>query len=272
MTNILLLNDFSATAEHALAYAQNLAQSLQANLLVWNLKESTQKQSVFNLITASLGLTDNDEADQYQTLSSDALPGFEKDDTFTCLSPKDTEGVTLHQIVQEHNIDLIVKGTDSHAIALDKLTTQFLTKTLCPVLMVPQQARFVDIKQMVYLTDLRYCRTHITGYLKQMAKQLNAGLALAHITAAKLPEPETNYALSLFRKAIGHNPHGLNLSFQHITEPCINKVADVLIEVLNNDWLAMAYGKHHHTALNAACNKATQNPAEINVPLLLFNC
>jgi nucleotide-binding universal stress UspA family protein len=272
MNNILLLNDFSATAEHALAYAKKLAQTLQANLLIWNLKESVQKQSIKNLVTVGRRDAGIRTSNLPEALLNDVLKEIEEFGVITYLTKEDTERYTLHELVQKHQIDLIVKGTESHAHAFDKLTSQFLTKTLCPVLVVPQQAEWVTVMQMVYLTDLRYCRAHITSYLKQIAHQLNAGLALAHITAAKLPEPETNYALSLYRQAIGHNPNQLNLSFQHITEPCINKAADVLINVLHNNWLAMAYNKHHHTALNAACKAGQQKPAEINVPLLLFNC
>jgi len=272
MNNILLLNDFSAEAEHAFAYAQKLAQTLQANLLIWNFKEPEQKQSALNLLTAGHNGAVSSTTYLPETLLNYALPALTENAQVTCITNKDTDGYTLHELIKKHRIDLIVKGTESHTHALDRLTSQFLSKTLCPVLVVPQQAQLVNVKQMVYLTDLRYCRAHITGYLKQVAHQLNAGLALAHITAAKLPEPETNYAVSLFRQAIGHNTDQLNLSFQHITEPCINKAADVLIDVLENNWLAMAYGKHHHNALNAACNTGQQKPAEITVPLLLFNC
>ncbi len=273
MNNILILNDFSAEAEHALVYAQKLAQTLQANLLIWNLIEPVSRLSAPALVVAGCKIAESyDAAYSTQTLLNQTYPDGGGLGTITHLTKKDTEGLTLHELVQKYQIDLIIKGTGNHAQPLDRLTSQFLRKTLCPVLVVPQQAAWVNVKQMVYLTDLRYCRTHITGYLKQMANQLNAALALAHITAAKLPEPETNYAISLYRQAIGHNPDQLQLSFQHITEPCINKAADVLIDVLHNNWLAMAYDKHHHKALNAACNTGQQKPAEINVPLLLFNC
>jgi nucleotide-binding universal stress UspA family protein len=272
MNNILLLNDFSAEAEHAFAYAQKLAQTLQANLLIWNLKEPEQKQSALNLLTAGHDSAVSSTTYLPEPLLNYASPAITEDARVTYITNKDTDSYTLHELIKKHRIDLIVKGTESHTHILDRLTLQFLSKTLCPVLVIPQQAQLVSVKQMVYLTDLRYCRAHITGYLKQIAHQLNAGLALAHITAAKLPEPETNYAVSLFRQAIGHNTNQLNLSFQHITEPCINKAADVLIDVLDNNWLAMAYGKHHHNALNAACSKGEQEPIEITVPLLLFNC
>lgn len=272
MNNILLLNDFSAEAEHAFTYAKKLAQTLQVNLLVWDLKEPVQKQPTPNLIIVGRRDTGSQKSNLSEDLLNDVLKEIEESGVITYLTKQNTEDYSLHELIQKHQINLIVKGTESHTNALDKLTSQFLTKTLCPVLVVPQQAEWVDVKQMVYLTDLRYCRAHITNYLKQIAHQLNAGLALAHITAAKLPEPETNYAVALYRQAIGHNPNELNLSFQHITEPCINKAADVLIDVLHNNWLAMAYGKHHHTALNAACNNSQQKPAEINVPLLFFNC
>lgn len=272
MNNILILNDFSAEAEHALAYAQKLAQTLQANLLIWNLIEPVSRLSAPALVAVGCKIAESHNDYSTQALLNQACPDGAGLGAITHLSKKDTDGFTLHELIQKHQINLIIKGTGNHAEALDRLTSQFLRKTLCPVLIVPQQAAYVNIKQTVYLTDLRYCRAHITGYLKQMAHQLNAGLALAHITAAKLPEPETNYAVSLYLKAIGHNPDQLQLSFQHITEPCINKAADVLIDVLHNNWLAMAYDKHHHKALNAACNTGQQKPAEINVPLLLFNC
>ncbi|WP_342645904.1 universal stress protein [Mucilaginibacter sp. CSA2-8R] len=272
MNNILLLNDFSAEAEHAFTYAQKLAQTLQANLLIWNLIEPVSRQSAPALVAAGRETANSTDAYITQTLLNQAYPDGVGLGTITHFTKKDTEGFTLHELVQKHQVNLIIKGTGSHGHALDKLTSQFLRKTLCPVLLVPQQAEYIGIKQMVYLTDLRYCRAHITGYLKQIAHQLNAGLAMAHITAAKLPEPETTYALTLYRQAIGSNSNQLNLSFQHITEPCINKAADVLINALHNNWLAMAYGKHHHNALSTACATGQQKPAEINVPLLLFNC
>jgi|GEM_PF-6521965 len=43
MKNILLLNDFSAEAEHALAYGTMLATALNAQLLIWNVNTYAAK-------------------------------------------------------------------------------------------------------------------------------------------------------------------------------------------------------------------------------------
>lgn len=265
MKNILLLNDFSPEAEHALAYGTMLATALNAQLLVWNINEyatsmATRRQLVYVLKDGQPQVT--------QPTEKEALSSMADHPLITILDKKDINNRTIHEVACKNDVQLIIRGVKDIHARLDSMSAQVVTKSCCPLMLIPAQAPLNLFKQLAYIADLRYCRNNINGYLKELAHELQANLSIAHISVASIPEPEAEYAKELYRKVIGPNPHNINLSFNQIKERDVKKAADVLVHVMQTDLLVMTYNKYHFSMLTDKENMAQMH--DLNVPLLVF--
>ena len=263
MKNILLLNDFSAEAEHALAYGTMLATALNAQLLIWNVNTYAAKsrELVYVLKNGQQQIARPTEQEVISSMADHPL--------ITILDKKDTENRTVHEIACKNNVQLVIKGVRDIQDTIEEQALKVLTKSCCPLMLVPAQAPLTLFKQMAYLADLRYCRNNINSYLKELAHELNANLAIAHISVASIPEPDADYAQQLYKKVIGPNPNNISLSFNQIKERNVKKAADVLVHVMKNDLLVMTYNKFHFSMLTAK-DVASTDLHELNVPLMVF--
>lgn len=267
MKNILLLNDFSTEAEHALAYGTLLATALQTNLLVWNICERVKPEAKRELVyVGTMGQQNN-------TLMSlpekEAVEITHVHPLVKYLTKKDTDQCTVQEIVTQHSIQMVIKGVNDPLNPLDKLANQVLTTSCCPLLLVPAHASLKLFEQATYISDLRYCRNNINSYLKDITHELNTGFTVAHISTSNIPELDGNYAQSLYKEIIGTNYHNTDLSFSHVKERDVRKATDVLIHMMNTDLLVMVYRKYHYNSLTAKTGEQT-GMEDINVPMLLF--
>lgn len=263
MKNILLLNDFSAEAEHALAYGTMLATALNAKLLVWNVN-TYAAQSRHLVYILKNGQQQVAKPTEHETISSMADHPL-----ISILNKNDTENRSVHQIACKNDVQLVIKGVKNIQDKIDAEALKVVTKSCCPLMLIPQQAPVTLFKQIAHLADLRYCRNNINSYLKDLAHQLNSNLSIAHISVASIPEPEAGYAKELYYKVIGPNPHNINLSFNQIRERNVKKAADVLVHVMKNDLLVMTYNKFHFSMLTTH-DASSAELNELHVPLLVF--
>jgi hypothetical protein len=268
MRNILLLNDFSPEAAHALAYGRMMATHLNVNLLVWNIDEPRQVKAKVLVHAQSRN------ARRERPAAAVTSKGLLVNHTPATQAPVktlqllDTVNKTIHQIVTEQKVELIIRGVETIYTPVDSTTTRIMRNTCCPVLLVPQDAELKPAERMVYLTDLRYCRHQISNYLKNLATAFQSRYSIAHLSAG-LPEPEANYAISMYEQIISHTPTAVEVTFNHIKEKNVKKAADVLIHTMQNDLMAMAYGRYHFKTLT---DQGAPLPEleQTAVPLLLF--
>ncbi|WP_345953410.1 universal stress protein [Mucilaginibacter sp. PAMB04168] len=268
MKNILLLNDFSPEAAHALAYGQMLAAHLQVNLLVWDIdepKKATTAKVLVHVAAKNSTIHRPTSAATSKSVQHSPVPATNA----KTLQLMETVNKTVHEIVLEQNVQLIIKGTKSIFSQVDEFASRVLCTTYCPVLLVPKDAAFRPLKRMVYMADLRYCRYQISSYLRSMAHVFKSSYSIAHISASGLPEPEENYAISLFQKIAGRRNDGIKITFNHIKERNVKKAADVLINTMHNDLIAMAYRRFHFKSLTDQQVQVAGTDA-LPVPLLLF--
>ncbi|WP_295768569.1 universal stress protein [uncultured Mucilaginibacter sp.] len=266
MKNILLLNDFTPEAEHAISYATMLATALKARVLVWNVSHQATKTAVKRELVYVLK---NGQQQVVRPTEQEALNNLADHPLINVLDDKDTINRTVHEIACNNNIQLVIKGVRSIEDKIEQHALKVVTKSCCPLLLVPKQAPLNLFKQIAYLADLRYCRNNINSYLKEVAHEVNANLSIAHISVASIPEPEVNYAMELYKKAIGPNPNNISLSFNQIKERNVRKAADVLIHVMKNDLLVMTYNKYHFSMLTSK-GPLLNAAHDLNVPLMVF--
>jgi nucleotide-binding universal stress UspA family protein len=280
MKTIIVLNDGSAAAEHAAKMALNIAQKVNADLLLANTFKEWRLVSVEEKVLISAGYEGNAGLKRKSTLIDKltSLSHSQNSDFQPQISAVDASESTtanIAQLINKNNIWMIVKGISETANTNPVnsfIDIQFvLNKVMCPLLLVPPKYEIKELERIVYLADLRYCQLPVVRYLAQLAKPYHAKLQIAHVSAKGLPDMQENYAHTFFSEAISSCVKYDNLFFNNIKEKSLQKVADVMINGMHTDLLVLVNRQFHFEELIGSYITATL-PDHITIPLLIFPC
>ncbi|MCR8559593.1 universal stress protein [Mucilaginibacter sp. BJC16-A38] len=261
MKTILVFNDNSPAAKHAIAFAVNIAKTTEAAILLANTSKISNKLA--DMVAAGTVTESKDDDLAMEILT----PGIEELD----ISSMDENQIA--GFVNSNQVWMMVKGMPNHPselVAEDSINVQtILNKVLCPLLLVPVSWPIKQIERLVYITDLRYCRIKIVQYLTQLAKPHQADLLIAHLSAKGLPGIEQKYAIQLFNDQVTSNVKYEQLFFNNIKEDDLPTAVDVIINGMNNDLLVLVNHRFHFEEIIGRYLAATL-PAHITIPLLIF--
>jgi len=241
MANILLLTDFSAGANNAAAYALELARQLRFDLILLHVKDTDKGGSSadtlqqFEALKSSISETDGEKDDHRPVLVDIVVKGRLR------------EGIA--SVLKEKDVDLIVIGaTDGEnktGMLFGKRVREIIDSVHYPILLVPPAARFKEIRDVFYVTDIRYANLHAVARLVHIVQLLKATLSVLHIGAAGLPELSAQHSQSLFNDFItavpGQRPRFLIPNQNHKPETLIRE----LFVNHEQDVLAVAHREHH---------------------------
>lgn len=185
MKKILFPTDFSPAAANAFDYAQALALELDATIDVMN---------VYHLPFIDASNTPTDYIEQLLTQREEEarqqLKGFVKEADEKVLGKTIADyGLFIPQEITDKakagEYDLIVMGTKGERSALEKLmgsvTTQTMMNAPCPVIAVPDQARYEGIERIAYATDFHPRDEHAVAQLMKFAGLLGAQVNFVHV-------------------------------------------------------------------------------------------
>ena len=277
MKNILIFNDNSPEAGHAMELASFIAGKTNVSLYVWNTFEDEQEA-----IAADAIALDANENPAKQPgggrRSGNEKPGLI---TYTQTGLKPTlvfiEDVAFDanqvlSLVRKFNIGLLIKGiaaNEDHRSFIERSMLTCSTRSGCPIMLIPQGFRRKSIEKMVYTTDLRFCRQDIVRFLSKLAVALNASVLIANIAAKGLPYMDSKYALNIFEDGIADRYNCDHLYFSNIRERDVPKTFDILINDMKNDLLVLVNHKYHFNELLGQAVPYTL-PEFIQVPILIF--
>jgi hypothetical protein len=274
MKTILVINDDYHGAINASKFAFLIAQKLHANVLLANLirpgkivkglvSVNCDDEYVANLTGKDLG--------EYLRNLNDRPNDFEP-----AITEIDASAMTeneLAQFINGENIWMVVKGI-SDVLPLNLVKSNLninrvLNKIRCPIMLVPENWELKNIERLTYLTDLRYCRLQIVRYLIGIATPNHASVSVAHLSAQGIPEMDGDYANSFFNSQVNNLVNYNQLLFNNVHEKNLTEAADVLINGLGNDILAMVNNSYHVEEIAGKyLNKSLSNM--VDVPLLIF--
>lgn len=279
MKSILVINDFSAEAEHAAELALSLARNTGANLLLWNAARVIEETAAVALHASAHTHGDEETVkNNYDTnpllerliMENSRHRGFKP--IITSMNTYSFTPNHLADVVVKQPIWMIVKGiAEYEQHRANELSTQsILSKACCPLLLVPQSAEIKDLEKIVYTADLRYCRLEVLQLLKRLAQPFQSQLLVAHMPAKGLPDISDSYAATLFTDEICSNIDYENLYFNHIKETDVPKAMDVLINAMHTDLLVLINRRFHFDEIMGSA--PDQLPAYLTVPVLVFPC
>jgi hypothetical protein len=94
----------------------------------------------------------------------------------------------------------------------DNYIRQLIAHVNCPVFLIPENANIQALDKIAYLTDLRYCDTHVVNLLKSF----NATVYVTHISARGTTDMDDSYAQEFLTEEIAANVHYSKLFLRNI--------------------------------------------------------
>lgn len=201
MKNILVLTDFSENAKAAEQYALQLAKQVEGNLILYN-SYSRQRE----MISGNVVWPHSTPSSELQSISelqarADALNSDVRKDKKISHKPEirhlgNAGSLTdkLNEIVTENSIWLCVMGTKGESFANNVVFGSHVFKVLekinCPVLIIPKEAEFKNLRKIAYATDFRSSDVDIIKWLYELTDPLKIELILVHVSSDVIAEDE----------------------------------------------------------------------------------
>lgn len=168
---------------------------------------------------------------------------------------------------KEDDYDLIIMGTKGERNPVTKLMGSITTRTMmnagCPVLAIPENAKFTGIKQMTYATTFSSEDKHFSKELMQFGEKVKAKVDFLHISA----DPESGAA----EKILMPDYSDEFVNFSVVSNPSVMEGVDEFIRKNKVDVLALYIPKRglwerlFHTSFSKKMTFHTE------VPLLVFH-
>lgn len=248
---ILVATDYSATAESAEKYAVQLAKTMGAELSflhIFYADESFPKELVeLERMDSSPIEFEVRKLEQHSEELLSKMKIGPDEIKYNCRIGKGNITSEILNIATEEKADFIVLGTHGTGAVKKAFfgthTWDAIKKANIPVLAIPQEAAFSEVKEIVFGTEYRPGEMPVIKYLIEFAKLFGAELTVLHI-ANNVFSPEFEREMfERFRKEVKSKVNYNNLNIRLIN-------GDNLIDGLNGFcvrnkacWLVMSHEK-----------------------------
>lgn len=194
MKKILVLTDFSKSAQHAAETALPLSQLLHADLLLLNTfiavpafpADGADSWAIQDFAVCQQYSQENleKEADRLRrickkTLSPETIPNITVTNAFGDLAEN------VKQIVHSHHISLIVMGRRTHGspnILFGSDTNALINKLQCPLFIIPQKSKLTNIRHVIFATDLADSDIKALRHFNQLFGDAKFQLHISHVS------------------------------------------------------------------------------------------
>ena len=280
MKNILVLTDFSQNAKTAEKYALQLAIQVKANLILYNAYPHHAKSFSENVVwphdqSASLELQSISNLQSRVDELNDEITKAKVDihkPAISHLGDAGTLETKLNDVVSKNNIWLVVMGTKGESFASKVLfgsnVFKVLEATTCPLLIIPQNARFNDVEKIAYATDLRSSDLNIFKYLNELCEILNVDLSIVHVSPDKISIEEP--IIKKITEQILDNTKNDRTSITYYQGKSIGQSLHEMIEQTNVGMLAMLYRKYGFFKSLFHESKTHKMVKHTKIPVLIF--
>ncbi len=283
MKNILVLTDFSIRADYAAKYALNIAQKIEADLILGHVIEPEKflgddrtlrllKPDVFDLSDENKHMIN--ELESY--LQTTIIENKDLKDHKTKIKSVIKSGVFIDQvnnIIDENCVDFLIIGSrKSNSILrfiFGSKTHDLLDKIKCPVLLIPEGLAFKEVRSILYATDLPLNNKKALKILGDFARAFKAVININHISHNSFPikKSENDIKSSLITQLSENYPEMI----YHTVKS--NDVTSGLLKIVkstNIDVLVMVHRKYE--LLNGFLHKSlSKEMADKSfVPLLIL--
>jgi hypothetical protein len=273
MKTLLVLNDHSATATHGAIFALNLAQKIRANIIVASIEAGNNVVHHEELKLSSTGTITLHRSEIMKTLFAHKKRYTDFRPVIQEVELADFTGDALFQLAIERNIYMVIRGMDEFSpSALNNVNlsiTMLLSQLKCPLLVVPSSWDFNEFRDLVYLTDLRFCGLKTVNYISNFAQEWNARVVIAHSTVSGLPELDAQHASDIFTDEVQNHLTYKNISMNMLDQGAIPDMIKMVVHDFHADLLVFVNQHFHFNTFTKQYFKdkcARYKP----VPMLIF--
>lgn len=278
MKAILVLTDFSKEANYVAEFAINLAITYHANLTFCHVLEQNDHQNDENHVSDryKTGYRDvfdlSDQIDEFNEM----VKAYTVPSSFTpavdCIVEFGIFADTAAKIVAGQSIDFVVIGSrKTSCVSKFQFGSQTYTlpdKFKCPVLLIPQGAKFKGLHTILYASDLPVDNKKALQFLAELAKPFNATVKVGHIAKRSLPvKVSQEITTDSLNHQLGRNY--VKLVYQTLKDDNLGAGLQRMIGKEKVNILALAHRKYHFMegVFHASLSKLMPG---IEIPLLIL--
>lgn len=214
MRTILVPVDFSSYSDNALLFACDLAKKIEGKIVIMNIIESLKSSSFSVSGSWDLDSQQSIYMDQLIKATSRKLQEYTEDPRFEGIKMEyhahiAEPGEIIAKVIVNHKADLIVMGTLGSS-GLDELfigsnTEKVVRYADVPVISVPDEARFKNINNVVFATNLSDIDGKVLDRLKIGLEYFDAHLHLLWVNTPHVHENTDDMQKSLEEFAAKHD-------------------------------------------------------------------
>lgn len=246
MTNVLIPTDFSENAWNAIQYGVQFFKKEPVRFFILHVrfnpglypqedvtpqgitlaqsKQNTQAEKQLSAIKEKIETLFPNPNHSFQTMYQHGL--F-------------VEGVK--KVIAEKNIDFIVMGTKGASgikeVTVGSRTGEVITRVKCPILVIPEKAKFSSTKEIVFPTDFNlHYKQKVLLTLSEVVAMQNASIHVLHMTKSNRPLTEQQTInRNILEDFLFDIPH----SFHYVENQSIEEVLESFVDVMEIDMIAM---------------------------------
>ena len=283
MKRILVPTDFSAVAKHAAEYAYQLAQQLNADMVLCNAVTIPTEIPEAGFVSWPMEETDILIGGSEQELKKLKLH-IQKQDHSDRFKPaitylEECGEVTdvVNRILSTQHIDMVVMGThgsDSlNAFLLGNHCGRMINNFLKSLMVIPPAATFRPIKKIAFAIDLESAESDLQKLyqLIPLAKKINAEILIIHVSQEKEQSIGFDKKMKEFLTKISNNADYSNIYYRIVENGNAENGLIWLCEHGQIDVLAMVHRQHgfFDSLFNGSHTQRMVN--RISIPLLVLS-
>jgi nucleotide-binding universal stress UspA family protein len=216
MKTILFPTDFSPGADNALNYAIGLSDKLKAKLILYN---------SFHIPAYAGASIDEDVEGQLMNIANDQLYDLKnkilsenKNLNVECAVNYGFAVDNIISIAEEKYADLIIMGTKGASglkeVFIGSNAASVLEKAPCPVLVIPENAKFKNLDKIVFATDFNDSDFYSIEALAEIAALFNSEIMIVHVSQVA---PTGDYESDLLLWYKGELKKKVNIDYKNIS-------------------------------------------------------
>lgn len=153
----------------------------------------------------------------------------------------------LTDLIKKENIELLVisaEGDCTLPCVPGNEIFEVLKEAKCPVLILPGNREIKEIKNIAYITDLRYCDMTVINPIVKIARPYNAKLDLVHLTADGLPDMAESYMDDYFHHELTKLIRYPVLAYTHLKQKNKGRELDLVAKEFSYDLLVLHWKRY----------------------------
>ncbi|OCB73475.1 universal stress protein UspA [Flavobacterium piscis] len=268
---IIAATNFSAIANNAVTYAAGLAKSANASLILFNSFQLDIHSANSHISAEAMQKQLDKASERLKTLGKDIAGAFNIE--VSCFCSYSFLEDELSSLIELHNAELVVMGMAERSFEQELMgnsTTSVIKNLNTPVLAVPLNARFQNIKKILYACDtLSFSSIKRFSWLRSIVGNLGAEVEFFSVDA-KLDDLKQEQDRLLLSSTLEEEFQQVKYLYKTVKSNAVINEIKKEINIYNADILVMVPQKYGFWDSLVHKSKTRIMAAGLDIPLLSF--